>query len=140
MCIVACVAVLAACGELWSVKTVPSPASPHAVYSCAVSTARDLGYTRLVVDSSDTTHPTLEAHKPLPQAAKGPDATEVSREDLLMVRADPAGSGSKVRVTAGTTSLHETRRGPTTESEPANYAARAAADTVIARCQSVGTS
>ena len=134
--VAACAAavVLGACGTLWPVVTAPSPAPPSDVFACAVAQARKLKY-KVVADSSDSTRRLLQATRELPQSEKGPDPTEVSREDVMSIRVLGDGTGSTLRVQAGTLSKTETRRGPTDVTDPANHGVRADADSLLARCR-----
>lgn len=130
----AATAVIAACGTLWPVVTAPSPAPPSDVFACAVAQTRKLGY-KVVADSSDSTRRLLHATRELRQSEKGPDPTEVSRQDVMSIRVLSDGTGSTLRVQAGTLSKTQTRRGPTDVTEPANGRVRADADSLLAHCR-----
>lgn len=134
MALCAAAAVIAACGTLWPVVTAPSPAPPSDVFACAVAQTRKLGY-KVVADSSDSTRRLLQATRELPQSEKGPDPTEISRQNVMSIRVLGDGTGSTLRVQAGTVSRTETRRGPTDVTEPANGRVRADADSLLARCR-----
>jgi len=127
-------AALAGCGHLWQVSTLPAAAPPRDVYACAIAQATRLGY-KVVSDTAHREQRDLEASKAFEHP--GPETTEYSRKDLLSVIVTSKGSDSvsTMRVTAGSMSRQETRRGPTDVTEPATVDVRADADTVIARCR-----
>jgi hypothetical protein len=125
-----------ACGHLWFTSTTPVPAPPRDVYACVLAQAIDLGY-KTVVDTGNPGRRNLGATKELPLAQRGPDPTVLTRSDKLtiLVQRDESGGASSLKVTAGTISRHNDRRGFTEVNESANPQVRHDADAIVAHCR-----
>jgi hypothetical protein len=125
---------LAACGHLWQTTTTPTPAPAPDVYACAVVQVTAMGY-KVVSDTVHREQRDLEASKTLPRGSVGADPNEYDRKDVLSIIVTGSGSGSTMRVVAGTVGIEENRRGPTDVDEPAGVNVLADADSVVARCR-----
>lgn len=125
-----------ACGTLWPTTTTPVPAPPRDVYACLLGQAIDLGY-KTVVDTGNPGRRNLDATKELPLADRGPDPTVLTVSDKLtiLVLRDETGRASTLKVTAGTISRHNDRRGVTDVNESARSQVRQDADALVAHCR-----
>jgi hypothetical protein len=126
---------LTACGHLWQTSTTPVPAAARDVSACAIAQSTSMGY-KVVVDSVHRAQRDVEATKVLPRSNAGANPNEYSRRDVMSIIVSRAGDGnSSMRVTAGTISIDENRRGPTDINEPADANVIADADSLVARCR-----
>jgi hypothetical protein len=126
--------VLAACGHLWQTSTTPVPAPARDVSVCAIAQATAMGY-KVVVDTVHRDQRDVEATKVLPRSNAGANPNEYSRRDVMSIILSGTTDGkSSLRVTAGTISIDENRRGPTDVNEPADANVIADADSLVARC------
>jgi hypothetical protein len=112
-----------------------SAATPTDSFACAAAQAKQVGYQL----TPDRARREFEADKTLPLRDLGPDMTEHSRRNVLVVVVSPtqSGQGSTLTVRAETISMQESRRGMTDVSMPASPTVRTDADTLLARCRNV---
>lgn len=128
-------AVLVACATtLWPTKKVTAAAPADDAFGCAVTQGLGLRYKITSVDSSEHRVEFRRTEKVI----ESPDLDEYGRWDVLTVHVQSQGGDtlthSTLIVQAGSVSRHMTRRGPTDEVEYASPRAKAAADSIIARC------
>lgn len=127
---------LLACGHLWATSTTPVPAAPRDVYACVLAQVTDLGY-KTVVDTGNPGRRNLDASRELSLAERGPDPTVLTRRDVLqvLVTRDESGASSTLRITAGTISRHNDRRGITEVNEAVNPKPRHDAEAIATHCR-----
>ena len=131
-CLLTALAVAAACAPVWPTLHAAAPVSPASAYECATAQAKALGFTPTNFDRDAYDLEARRQDRAAPDLRSQPDR----RYEVLVVQARGGGAsgGSTLHVQPGNIVRHFTREGWQEERIAPNAGARAAADTLIARC------